>query len=66
MREIKNADSLFAYPLIEVLGKPDNTDKQCRNPRCVYTELHAYMYARVYNTPMSIYCDLFSILSRLL
>ena len=35
--KLKNADPIFAYPSFEVLGKPDNSYKQSRNPRCVYT-----------------------------
>ena len=39
----KTRISSLAYPSFEVLGKPDNSNKQCRNPRCVYTEQHAYV-----------------------
>jgi len=28
--------SFLAYSLVEVLRKPDNPNKQCRNPRRVY------------------------------
>ena len=57
----KTRISLFAYPLSEVLGKPLLSNKQCRNPRCVYAYTRAYpniKYTRVHNTPMSIYHSL--------
>ncbi len=50
----KTRISLFAYPLSEVLGKPLLSNKQCRNPRCVYAYTRAYpniRYTRVHNTP---------------
>ena len=34
----------IAYPLIEVLRKPDDSNKQCRNPRCVYMSTRAHLY----------------------
>ena len=40
----KTRISFIAYPLIEVLRKPVQPNKQCRNPRCVYTSAHTYLY----------------------
>lgn len=38
----KNADSFNCLSAVEVLGKPKVSNKQSRNPRCVYTHAHAY------------------------
>ena len=57
---LKTRISLFAYPPIEVLGKPDNSNKQCRNPRRVYTHTYVPNLVRTgIDTPMGIYHYLF-------
>ena len=38
----------IAYPPFEVLGKPVISNKQCRNPRCVYAYTRAYLYVKVH------------------
>ena len=54
---IKTRISFLAYPLLEVLGKPILSNKQCRNPRCVYRHTRMpIQHTRAYKyTPMSIY-----------
>ena len=49
----KTRISSLAYPLSEVLRKPKVSNKQCRNPRSVYTytRVHKTWYTQVYNTP---------------
>ena len=54
----KTRISLFAYPLSEVLRKPKVSNKQCRNPRCVYVYTRAYLNRGTHGCiihPMSIY-----------
>ena len=55
---LKTRISLFAYPLSEVLRKPKVSNKQCRNPRCVYVYTRAYLNRGTHGCiihPMSIY-----------
>ena len=34
----------ITYPPFEVLGKPDDSNKQYRNPRCVYKRTRTYQF----------------------
>ena len=60
LKSIKTRISFLTYPSSEVLRKPIYSNKQCRNPRRVYTHTHVILIRAGINTPMGIYHYLFS------